>query len=78
LQRNHEKGPTYGSSLLIFHSRNDKLISHGKKHDDYFIEWAVGEKELKFYPDGEHVCANYLDEVIPDTVLSHYVKKLIK
>jgi len=26
---------------------------------------AAGEKELKFYPDGEHVCANYLDEVLP-------------
>jgi hypothetical protein len=25
-------------------------------------------KELKFYPDGEHVCANYLDEVIPYTI----------
>jgi hypothetical protein len=24
-------------------------------------------KELKFYPDGEHVCANYLDEIIPYT-----------
>ncbi|MHB9859053.1 hypothetical protein [Streptomyces sp. YIM S03343] len=29
------------------------------------MNWAVGEKELKFYPDGEHVCANYLDEALP-------------
>lgn len=27
-----------------------------------------GEKELVYYPDGEHVCANYLDEVIPKTI----------
>jgi hypothetical protein len=31
------------------------------------MEWAVGEKDLKWYPEGEHVCANYLDEVIPYT-----------
>jgi len=54
--------------LLIFHSGNDRLIPHGKKHGDSFMECAVGEKELRFYPDGEHVCANYLDEVIPYTI----------
>jgi hypothetical protein len=29
------------------------------------MEWAVGEKELKYYPDGEHCCVNYKDEVNP-------------
>ena len=33
-----------------------------------FIQWAVGEKQLKWYPEGEHVCADYLDEVIPYTI----------
>ena len=37
----------------------------GKKHGDYFMDWASGEEELRFYPDGEHVCANYKDETIP-------------
>jgi len=55
-------------TLLIFHSGNDKLIPDGKKHGDYFMDWAVGEKEFGFYPDGEHVCANYLDEVIPYSI----------
>jgi len=63
-----KKAPPMDRPLLIFHSGNDKLIPHGKKHGDYFMEWAVGEKEFKFYPDGEHVCANYLDEVIPYTL----------
>lgn len=63
-----KKAPPMDRPLLIFHSGNDKLIPHGKRHGDYFIEWAVGEKELKFYPDGEHVCSNYLDEVIPYTI----------
>lgn len=54
--------PPLEQPLLIFHSGNDKLIPNGREHADTFIEWAVGEKELKFYPDGYHVCANYLDE----------------
>lgn len=62
------KAPHIKCPLLLFHSGNDKIIPNGKKHADIFIEWAKGEKELRFYPDGEHVCANYLDEVIPYTI----------
>lgn len=54
--------PPMDRPLLIFHSGKDKLIPDGKEHAEYFMEWATGEKTLKFYPDGEHVCANYLDE----------------
>ncbi|MFW9997427.1 MAG: alpha/beta hydrolase family protein [Candidatus Odinarchaeota archaeon] len=54
--------PPMDRPLLIFHSGNDRLIPNGKEHADYFMEWAAGEKELKYYPDGTHVCANYLDE----------------
>lgn len=54
--------PPMDRPLLIFHSGNDKLIPDGEEHADYFMEWAVGEKELKYYPEGVHVCANYLDE----------------
>jgi len=63
-----KKAPAMDHPLLIFHSGHDKLIPCGKKHGDYFMEWAVGKKELKFYPDGEHVYANYLYEVIPYTI----------
>jgi alpha-beta hydrolase superfamily lysophospholipase len=48
--------------LLIFHSGKDNLIPNGKEHGDTFMAWAVGKKELKYYPEGVHVCANYLDE----------------
>jgi dienelactone hydrolase len=54
--------PPIDRPLLIFHSGKDKLIPDGKEHADTFMEWAVGEKELKYYPEGVHVCANYLDE----------------
>jgi alpha-beta hydrolase superfamily lysophospholipase len=60
--------PRLDRPLLIFHSGNDRLIPNGREHADYFMEWAVGEKELKYYPDGEHICANYLDEVLPYTI----------
>jgi len=62
-----KKAPPMDRPLLIFHSGQDKLIPNPREHADYFMEWAVGEKELKWYPAGEHVCANYLDEVIPYT-----------
>jgi dienelactone hydrolase len=62
------KAPPIECPLLLFHSGNDKILPHGEKHAEIFMEWAAGEKELIFYPDGEHVCANYLDEVIPKTI----------
>ena len=62
------KAPPLDRPLLIFHSGKDRLISQGKKHAETFMRWAVGEKELRYYDDGEHVCANYLDEVLPYTV----------
>ncbi|MBW1783501.1 MAG: alpha/beta hydrolase [Deltaproteobacteria bacterium] len=63
-----KKAPPMDRPLLIFHSGSDKVIPNGSAHADYFMAWAVGEKEVKFYSDGEHVCANYLDEVIPHTI----------
>lgn len=62
------KAPPLECPFLLFHSGNDKIIPKGKKHAEIYMEWAAGEKELVYYPDGEHVCANYLDEVIPKTI----------
>ena len=62
------KVPPLDRPILIQHAGKDKLIPHGRRHADKFMDWAVGEKELQFYPDGEHVCANYLDEVLPYAV----------
>lgn len=60
--------PPLECPLLLFHSGNDKLLPDGQKHVQIFMDWAQGEKELVYYPDGEHVCANHLDEVIPMTI----------
>lgn len=49
-------------SRMFPHHRERSVIPDGKEHADNFINLATGEKELKFYPDGTHVCANYLDE----------------
>jgi alpha-beta hydrolase superfamily lysophospholipase len=54
--------PPMDRPLLIFHAGKDRLIPNGEAHANIFMDWAVGEKELKFYPDGDHVCANHLDE----------------
>ena len=57
--------PPLDRPMLILHSGRDRIIPDGKTHADKFMNRAVGKKELKFYPDGEHVCADYLDEVLP-------------
>jgi len=36
----------------------------------------IGEKGLKFYAVGDHLCADYLDEVIPYT--THWFTKHLK
>jgi dienelactone hydrolase len=60
-----KQAPPMDRPLLIFHSGKDKYFPNGKEHADYFMEWAIGEKELKYYPEGEHCCVNYMDEVHP-------------
>jgi alpha-beta hydrolase superfamily lysophospholipase len=71
------QSPALDRPMLILHSGRDRIIPDGRKHAEKFMNWAVGEKELKFYPDGEHVCANYLDEVLPymvDWMRKHLLK----
>jgi alpha-beta hydrolase superfamily lysophospholipase len=58
-----KKVPPLDRPLLIIHGGKDKLIP--VEHAHYIMDWAVGEKELKYYPDGEHCCVNYKDEVFP-------------
>jgi dipeptidyl aminopeptidase/acylaminoacyl peptidase len=57
--------PPLERSLLIIHGGKDVVVPNPREQVDYMMEWAVGEKELKWYPDGEHCCANYFDEVFP-------------
>ncbi len=62
------KAPPLDRPMLIHHSGRDRIIPDGRRHAEKFMDWAAGEKELKFYQDGEHVCANYLDEALPYAV----------
>jgi alpha-beta hydrolase superfamily lysophospholipase len=69
------KAPPLECPLLLFHSGKDRILPDGKRHAEIFMDWAQGEKEFVYYPDGEHVCANYLDEVTPKTIdwlLKHF------
>jgi len=59
------KAPPLERPLLIIHGGKDVVVPNPKEQVDYIMDWAVGEKELKWYPDGEHCCANYFDEVLP-------------
>jgi alpha-beta hydrolase superfamily lysophospholipase len=52
-----KKAPPLDRPLLIIHGGEDRLVPVEQAH--YIMDWAVGEKELKHYPDGEHCCINY-------------------
>jgi dipeptidyl aminopeptidase/acylaminoacyl peptidase len=62
------KAPPLDRPLLIIHGGKDIVVPSPKEQVDYIMKWAVGEKESKWYPDGEHCCANYFDEVIPYSI----------
>ena len=62
------KAPPLDRPLLIFHGGKDIVVPRPREQVDYIMNWAIGEKELKWYPDGEHCCANYFDEVIPYSI----------
>lgn len=59
------KAPPLDRPLLFFHAGKDEVMPTPKQQAETFMEWAVGEKELKYYPDAEHCTVNYLDEVFP-------------
>ncbi|NIN00489.1 MAG: alpha/beta hydrolase [candidate division Zixibacteria bacterium] len=59
------KAPPLDRPLLFIQGGKDRIIPNPREHADYIMNWAVGEKELKYFPEGEHCCANFLDEVIP-------------
>ena len=60
--------PRLDRPLLIIHGGKDIVVPNPREQVDYVMDWAVGDKELKWYPDGEHCCANYFDEVIPYSI----------
>lgn len=60
-----KEAPPLDRPLLFIQGGKDRLVPEPKKQADYIMNWAIGEKELKYYPDGEHCCANYFDEIIP-------------
>jgi dipeptidyl aminopeptidase/acylaminoacyl peptidase len=73
-----KKAPPLDRPLLIIHGGKDMVVPNSKEQVDYIMNWAIGEKELKWYPNGEHCCANYFDEVFPYTIdwLNKHLGKL--
>ena len=69
--------PRLDRPLLIIHGGRDVVVPNPREQVDYIMDWAVGEKELKWYPDGEHCCANYFDEVLPYS-LDWFKKHLLR
>jgi len=58
--------PQFDRPLLLLYGEEDKLFPI--EHAYYIMDWAIGEKELKSYPEGNHACINFLDEVVPYSI----------
>lgn len=58
--------PQFDRPLLLLYGEEDKLFPI--EHAYYIMDWAIGEKELKSYPEGKHACINFLDEVVPYSI----------
>ena len=72
---NIEEVPQLDRPLLLIYGEEDKLFP--LEHAYYLMDWAIGEKELKSYPEGEHACINFLDEVVPysiDWLIKHLLE----
>lgn len=60
--------PPMDRPLLVVHGGKDRVVPHPRRQAEYLMDWAAGEKELKWYPDGEHCNVNYFDEIYPYAV----------
>jgi len=58
--------PQLDRPLLLIYGEEDKLFPI--EHAYYIMDWAIGEKELKSYPEGKHACSNFLDEAVPCSI----------
>jgi len=58
--------PQFDRPLLLIYGEEDKLFPI--EHAYYIMDWTIGEKELKSYPEGKHACINFLDEVVPYSI----------
>ena len=58
--------PQFDRPLLLLYGEEDKLFPI--EHAYYMMDWAIGEKELKSFPEGKHACINFLDEVVPYSI----------
>lgn len=63
-----ETTPRLDRPLLVQHAGGDRIIPDGAGHAQIFMNWAVGEKDLQFFPNGEHVCADHFDEALPRAI----------
>ncbi|MGE5626647.1 MAG: alpha/beta hydrolase family protein [Solirubrobacterales bacterium] len=63
-----EESPNLQVPLLFYHAGKDEVMPSPKTHANKIMNWAKGEKQLKYYEDGEHCTQNYLDEVFPEII----------
>ncbi|WP_342480116.1 dienelactone hydrolase family protein [Paenibacillus sp. FSL L8-0340] len=63
-----EMAPNLQVPLLFYHAGKDEVMPSPKIHSEKIMKWAQGDKQLKYYEEGEHCTMNYLDEVFPEMI----------
>jgi len=63
-----ENAPRLQVPLLFYHAGKDEVMPSPRVHAEKMMNWANGDKTLKYYEDGEHCTQNYLDEVFPEMI----------
>ncbi|MBN1927406.1 MAG: alpha/beta hydrolase [Prolixibacteraceae bacterium] len=71
---NINDAPNLECPILYFHAGRDEVINNPRKQAEAIMNWARGEKELRFYENAEHCTVDYLDEVLPYAV-DWYLKR---
>lgn len=72
-----EEAPPLKVPLLFYHAGKDEVMPLPKTHAEKIMNWAQGEKTLRFYENGEHCTMNYLDEVFPE-IIDWFKKELLE
>lgn len=58
--------PPLDRPMLIIQGGKDKTVP--LEHAQYFMDWAVGHKELLYYKDANHCCQDCFDLITPYTI----------
>jgi dienelactone hydrolase len=61
-----EEQPALKVPFLFYHAGHDEVMPSPDLHAHKAMQWALGEKTMRYYEHAEHCTQDYLDEVYPE------------